>query len=189
MSKERTLYELEQAGRILRDPAPMPLKLSPQDVCLTLSGIQLAYRNQALSEETRMLFRKLGEKIELALTPIDPNVKHLFAPAWLGQSMADMGSLLNIMRHPQDVILEFSVGNVWLLISAFQLCIRHPMLPPSTNRVYQQMGRQMQSAIVGNFYPEAAAIIEHGWNPDYDEPLESEIAEPAPSDPDPESEN
>lgn len=69
--------------------------------------------------------------------------------------------------------IEFTIGRIeaMCLISAVQLACRHPRYTGPSRKLAEDVVRQIASAAFNGF-PATKAVVERGWDPSYDDPVE-----------------
>ena len=83
-----------------------------------------------------------------------------------------------VMSDNTPLPVTINIQEAWLLISGLQLASRHPGISPYMKSALENIGRQFQQAIVER-HPQAAELIEFGWNPEMDVPQEHVYVSPA----------
>ena len=68
-----------------------------------------------------------------------------------------------IMQDETPIMPIIKIKEAWLLISGLQLATRHPGISPMMKRALEHIARQFQAQIVED-YPEAAVLLEMGWD-------------------------
>lgn len=82
--------------------------------------------------------------------------------------MTDKRMLLKaIARCDQPIEFVTSVPTAFMLLAQLQLALRHPGNTGMSAEVARDMARNLQAAIAVHV-PEAVALMEEGWHPEFD---------------------
>jgi hypothetical protein len=72
-----------------------------------------------------------------------------------------------VMSDKTKLDYQPTVGEAWLILSAIQFATRVPALNGSMIMILEKVGRKYQRRIEA-LHPEAAQILEAGWDPEKD---------------------
>lgn len=78
-----------------------------------------------------------------------------------------LGIMRKVMPDETPLLLEMRIREAWFLVSALQLASRHPDMSAPQKAQLTVVGQQIQDAIVER-HPEAEAVLEMGWDEQYD---------------------
>jgi hypothetical protein len=83
------------------------------------------------------------------------------------EEAADLALTHKVMTDLVPLEVFISIAEAWLLITALQLAIRHPALGEPMRQSLENIGRQFQESVVAR-HPEAADLLERGWDSFFD---------------------
>lgn len=72
-----------------------------------------------------------------------------------------------VHKEPPLIELKIDVNTAICIIANIQLATRHPKNTGPSRRISESFARELQKIVERN-RPELAAVIEMGWNPDFD---------------------
>lgn len=78
-----------------------------------------------------------------------------------------------VMSDETPLLVEIRITDAWMLVSALQLCTRHPGLSKPMRKHITHVAMQFRDAIVER-HPDAEIVLEMGWDSDYDVPFEGQ---------------
>lgn len=78
-----------------------------------------------------------------------------------------LGIMRKVMPDERLLLLDMRIRDAWFLVSALQLASRHPEMGAAQKARMIAVGQQLQDAIVER-HPEAEAVLEMGWDEQYD---------------------
>lgn len=75
----------------------------------------------------------------------------------------------NLIDDPQEIYLELTKFQAWILFSNLQLSLRHPGNTGPSSETARALAALLQTAVATT--PALMTTAERGWNPDLDVPV------------------
>ncbi len=76
--------------------------------------------------------------------------------------------IVETMGDERELIVEITIKDAWLLISALQLATRHPELSTAMKDNLFSTARQFQT-VIESIHPGAHELLDMGWNTKFDD--------------------
>ena len=164
--------ESEALAELLADTRPTALISEVKECHVLLIGLQIAYKHPNVSEPMRVVWRKVGHKIQKELVLLYPALADFLKNAWQSQDELTpdpevMETLQELIRDKDLLSIETQLNQVFMCINAIQLVLIHPELDELMRAWLKHIADELLSLVTG-FYPEVSKIMTLGFDRDYD---------------------
>lgn len=148
--------DLEITGRVMSDKTLLPVTITIMYALMIVTALELAATHPGLGK-SKLIIDQIRRKFRQAVTARYPDAQRGASTKVLAKAMSD----------ERPLSFSMTIGQAWMLVSAVQLTLRHPGISADMAQPLEDLARQFQGSVI-EIHPEAAGIIERGWNPEFD---------------------
>lgn len=150
---------------VYQDKRELPVYMNVSDALLFRSVVVGAATLTGIGDKQRDAYRVAAGRFTVALLARDTRFAYITNG---GQDFEQAKEILmDAVASRSDLEITVSVRDTWFMVCAAQVATRIPDLPESVAAVALLIGKQFQASVELE-HPGAGAILELGWNPDYD---------------------
>ena len=157
----------EVTGRVLSDQLTNDVSISIMQAWPLINAMRLAAEAPGIGPHTSETLNVIGDQLRDAIVERYPDSGPLFARPQLMGEQEFSQQALPILSDKTPINVQLTVALQWMLVSGIQTAVRHPEMDAYTLQALRSTARQFQGNIVQR-HPDAGAILEMGWNPNYD---------------------
>lgn len=141
---------------VMSDKTIVPMLIAPQMAWPLAVMIRLAARHPNRNEWGKKEHIAIAKTIEAVVKARHP-LPMLYGAAQLEPIMRD--------EEPQTIPL--TMRDLWMIVGAVQLVIRHPEVSGDVVKICAQAAQQIQERIIEH-HPDAWLLLQMGWDERYD---------------------
>lgn len=155
------------AAECMTDYAPVPVEIGVPEAWMLVTGMDLALKYPGYGDALRLSLAAATEQFRNAMIQRNPEVKRLLGDQHGLDVEAFTAASQPIMRDTVPLSVLVTYCDLWLVISALQLTVRHPDLPEMLGNALVAIAGFFEAALTQK-HPDAALIIAMGWNTAFD---------------------
>lgn len=152
----------EITRRVMKDGRLIPVQMAVSVGWRTHAMLDLAQKHPVIHTGLRREYRDLAHGLSRAILTLYPeSLNALLHP--VGMRLEDfIREASPAMMSDQVLLIPWSVRQIWLLVSAVQMVVRHSEMEADTRAALVDFAHQLEPVLLAH-HPDVAELLAAGW--------------------------